>query len=378
MKLMHLGDLHIGKRVHEFSMLEDQTYILNQILDMVDTEQPDCVLIAGDVYDKPIPPAEATKLLDTFLTELVKRKVAVFLISGNHDSATRLDFGSRLLEDRELYIAGTFQGELQHIVKEDAFGEVHFYLLPFVKPAIVASYFPEDAVVSYQDGIQTVVKHTKIDETKRNVIVSHQFVTWKGIAEESDSETVSLGSIDHVDATVFFPFDYTALGHLHSPQRIGKDTIRYAGSPLAYSFSEIRRGKSVTLVDLQEKGNIDIKQIPLEPLHPLGELCGGLEELLEEGRKNGGSNDYMRVVLTDEKMHYDPLGKLRNIYPNIMTLDIMNTGGKGIQLEKFTLEKNKPEDMFADFFLQQTNKELDDTQRVLVQKIWQNLGGDGR
>lgn len=378
MRLMHLGDLHIGKRVHEFSMLDDQEYILQQILDMVDVERPDCVLISGDVYDKPIPPAEATRLLDGFLTDLVQKEVAVFLISGNHDSAMRLDFASRLLEEKDIYISGTFQGAVQCITKEDAFGEVNFYLLPFVKPAVVASYFPEDEVASYHQGVATVLAHTSIDETKRNVILSHQFVTWRGIAEESDSETLSLGGIDHVDATLFFPFDYTALGHLHSPQKIGKDTIRYAGSPLAYSFSEIRRGKSVTFVDLAEKGNIEIKQIPLNPLHPLRELRGGLEDLLEEGKKIGGSDDYVRVILTDEKMHYDPLGKLRAIYPNIMTLEIVGANGSSVELEKFSLEKNRPEDMFANFFMQQNNRELEYAQRKMVEKIWQELGGEDR
>lgn len=254
MKLFHLSDLHLGKRVYAFSMLQDQRYVLEQVCALAEKHQLDGILLSGDLYDKPIPPVEAVQLLDEFLTKMQQMGIAVYAISGNHDSAGRVDFGSRILQQQNLHICGAFDGKLYHVSKEDAFGEIHFYLLPFLKPATVSAFREGGESLTYAEAVKWALETMDIDTTKRNVLLAHQFVTWKGTAEESDSETKTLGGVDEMDASLFFDFDYVALGHLHSPQRIGRDTIRYGGSPLKYSFSELRQKKGVTLVEIQEKG----------------------------------------------------------------------------------------------------------------------------
>ena len=311
MKLFHLSDLHLGKRVYAFSMLQDQRYVLEQVCALAEKHQLDGILLSGDLYDKPIPPVEAVQLLDEFLTKMQQMGIAVYAISGNHDSAGRVDFGSRILQQQNLHICGAFDGKLYHVSKEDAFGEIHFYLLPFLKPATVSAFREGGESLTYAEAVKWALETMDIDTTKRNVLLAHQFVTWKGTAEESDSETKTLGGVDEMDASLFFDFDYVALGHLHSPQRIGRDTIRYGGSPLKYSFSELRQKKGVTLVEIQEKGNITTEFLPLEPLHPLREIKGTLADLLEAAEEAGGSEDYVRAILTDEGAVYDPVGRLR-------------------------------------------------------------------
>lgn len=379
MKLFHISDLHLGKRVYEFSMMEDQKYILQQILDLAKEHQPDGILISGDVYDKSIPPVEAVALLDDFLTALKKQKIAVYLISGNHDSAGRLDFGSRILEQQQIYICGAFDGKLYHVCQTDTFGEVHFYLLPFLKPAMLSPYRAEETSLSYMDAVRWVLEHAEIDTTKRNVLLAHQFVTWHGAAEQSDSETKSLGGVDEMDASLFFDFDYVALGHLHSPQRIGRDFIRYGGSPLRYSFSEIRQKKSVTMVELQEKGNIQINFLPLQPLHGMLEVKGTLAQLLEAAESEGGSDDYIRAVLTDTSAVLDPVGKLRRYYPNMMTVErhVQREG----EAHTLTLQKRPQEfsgmDLFAQFYEKQNDHPLTEEQKNLAQEIWKQCESGG-
>ena len=321
MKLFHISDLHLGKKVYEFSMLTDQKYALSQICDLAETHQPDGILISGDIYDKSIPPIEAVQLLDQFLTRLQKIGIPIYMISGNHDSATRLDFGSRILEKQNIYLCGAFDGTLHHISQNDAYGEIRFYLLPFLKPAMLLPFLEEDTHLSYAQAIQWVLTHTDLDTTKRNILLAHQFVTWKDTAEESDSERKTLGGVDEIDASLFFDFDYVALGHLHSPQRIGKDTIRYGGSLLRYSFSEINQKKGVTIIDIQEKGNISIEFVPLQPLHNMREIRGPLESLLQAASEEGGSTDYVRAMLTDSGIVLDPVTKLRQYYPNLMCVE---------------------------------------------------------
>lgn len=376
MKLFHLSDLHLGKRVYAFSMLPDQRYVLEQVCALAEKHQPDGILLSGDLYDKPIPPVEAVQLLDEFLTKMQQMGIAVYAISGNHDSAGRVDFGSRILQQQNLHICGAFDGKLYHVSKEDAFGEIHFYLLPFLKPATVSAFREGGESLTYAEAVKWALETMDIDTTKRNVLLAHQFVTWKGTAEESDSETKTLGGVDEMDASLFFDFDYVALGHLHSPQRIGRDTIRYGGSPLKYSFSELRQKKGVTLVEIQEKGNITTEFLPLEPLHPLREIKGTLADLLEAAEEAGGSEDYVRAILTDEGAVYDPVGRLRVYYPNLMTLEMAQ---RGERQEDFSLQLDQEQlsgpALFAGFFEKQNDREMSEAQKALVEKIWQDLGG---
>lgn len=376
MKLFHLSDLHLGKRVYAFSMLQDQRYVLEQVCALAEKHQLDGILLSGDLYDKPIPPVEAVQLLDEFLTKMQQMGIAVYAISGNHDSAGRVDFGSRILQQQNLHICGAFDGKLYHVSKEDAFGEIHFYLLPFLKPATVSAFREGGESLTYAEAVKWALETMDIDTTKRNVLLAHQFVTWKGTAEESDSETKTLGGVDEMDASLFFDFDYVALGHLHSPQRIGRDTIRYGGSPLKYSFSELRQKKGVTLVEIQEKGNITTEFLPLEPLHPLREIKGTLADLLEAAEEAGGSEDYVRAILTDEGVVYDPVGRLRVYYPNLMTLEMAQ---RGERQEDFSLQLDQEQlsgpALFAGFFEKQNDREMSEAQKALVEKIWQDLGG---
>ena len=376
MKLFHLSDLHLGKRVYAFSMLPDQRYVLEQVCALAEKYKPDGILLSGDLYDKPIPPVEAVQLLDEFLTRMQQMGIAVYAISGNHDSAGRVDFGSRILQQQNLHICGAFDGKLYHVSKEDAFGEIHFYLLPFLKPATVSAFLEGGESLTYAEAVKWALETTDLDTTKRNVLLAHQFVTWKGTAEESDSETKTLGGVDEMDASLFFDFDYVALGHLHSPQRIGRDTIRYGGSPLKYSFSELRQKKGVTLVEIQEKGNVTTEFLPLEPLHPLREMKGTLDDLLEAAEEAGGSEDYVRAILTDEGAVYDPVGRLRVYYPNLMTLEMAQRGEsqRDLSLEMDQEQLSGPA-LFAGFFEKQNDREMDVAQKALVEKIWKDLGG---
>ena len=275
MRLLHCSDLHLGKRVHECSMTEEQRHILKQIASIAVAQQVDGIIIAGDLYDKLVPSIEAVGLLDEFLTSLWEQHLPVYLISGNHDSQERLSFGTQLLEQNDVYLAGVFTGKAQHLSLQDAYGALELYLLPFIKPAVVRSFYPEESIETYEDAVRVALSHSDIDPQKRNVLVAHQFVTNNGREpERSDSETLSVGALDQVDVSLFDGFDYVALGHIHGPQKIGRETVRYCGSPLKYSFSEWRHKKSVTIVELKEKGIVLLEQIPLQPIHDLREIRG--------------------------------------------------------------------------------------------------------
>ncbi|NBJ14105.1 MAG: exonuclease SbcCD subunit D [Dehalobacter sp. 4CP] len=384
MKLLHTADLHIGKRVNEFSMLEDQKVMLEQILRITDEVQPDGLLLAGDIYDKSVPPGEAVGLLDEFLTELVARKLQIFLISGNHDSPERLNFGSRILQNNGLHIAGTFDGSLKYISLRDIYGPVHIYLLPYVKPAVVQAFYPGQDIASYEDAVRAVIASSDIDTRERNILVAHQFITsGSNEPERCDSETISVGGLNNIDASVFEAFDYVALGHLHGPQCIGRETVRYAGSPLKYSFSEARQQKSVTILEFAEKGKLGIHQIPLTALRDLREIKGPLAELLRTGTsQDQPSEDYIRAILTDENEIYDAIGQLRQVYPNIMRLDFANSRSRpeadsrsaafGDVARKSRLE------LFEEFYLKQNNQEMSEEQHKIMQDILEQTGGDRR
>lgn len=376
---MHLADLHLGKRVNGFSMMEDQEYILNRILEIMEEEQPDGLLIAGDVYDKTIPPAEAVRLMDDFLTAVAAKHVPVFLISGNHDSAERLAFGHQLMQGSGIWISPVYDGTIWHHTLEDRWGEVNIYLIPFLRPSVVRSFFPDVEIEDYTDALRTIIEDLQVDTSRRNVVLAHQFVTAAGaLPETCDSEQLSVGGLDRVDGSVFSPFDYTALGHLHGPQRVGRETIRYAGSPLKYSFSELHQKKSVTVVELRAKGETEIRQIPLQPRREMTELRGTFEEILEEARKKGEpQTDYYHMILTDETDVVDALSRLREYYPNIMLLDYDNRRTRSQkeveQLDR--VEERTPGELFAALYEQQNGQEMDSDRKEyldgLIREIWE-------
>lgn len=376
---MHLADLHLGKRVNGFSMMEDQEYILNRILEIMEEEQPDGLLIAGDVYDKTIPPAEAVRLMDDFLTAVAAKHVPVFLISGNHDSAERVAFGHQLMQGSGIWISPVYDGTIRHHTLEDRWGEVNIYLIPFLRPSVVRSFFPDAEIGDYTDALQTIIQELPLDASKRNVVLAHQFVTAvEALPETCDSEQLSVGGLDRVDGSVFSPFDYTALGHLHGPQRVGSETIRYAGSPLKYSFSELHQKKSVTVAELLEKGETEIRQIPLQPRREMIELRGTFEEILAEARKKGEpQTDYYHMILTDETDVVDALSRLREYYPNIMLLDYDNRRTRSQkeveQLER--VEERTPGELFAALYEQQNGQEMNPDQKEyldgLIREIWE-------
>lgn len=374
MKFLHLADLHLGKRVNGFSMLEDQAHILRQILAILDDEQPDGVLIAGDVYDKSVPSVEAVGLLDGFLTELRARGVPVLLISGNHDSPERLAFGGRVMDSCGIHISPVYDGALAPVTLQDAFGPVHVWLLPFVKPAHVRRWFPDADIESYTDAMAEAVAHMDIDTAARNVLVTHQFVTG---GARSGSEELSVGGTDNVDSGVFAPFDYVALGHLHGAQHIGRETIRYAGSPLKYSFSEARQHKSVTVVTLGEKGDVQVRTVALTPLRELREIRGSYDELTARSfyEHTTYRSDYLHLILTDEQDVFDAMSRLRTIYPYLMMLDYDNArtraaGGMSVPAEA---ERRTPLELFEALYQRQNHQPMSEVQRAYIAQLMEQI-----
>ncbi len=376
MKLIHLSDLHLGKRVNEFSMLEDQKYILKEILRVIDDEKPDGVLIAGDIYDKSVPPAEAVELFDDFLVRLAERKLQVFAVSGNHDSPERIAFGSRLMDMSGIHLSPVYSGEVASFSLSDEYGSVTVYMLPFVKPAHIRRYFPEDEITSYTDALHCAVDQIPLDPAERNILVTHQFVTG---ALRAESEEVSVGGSDNVDAAVFDRFDYVALGHLHIPQNIGSERLRYAGSPLKYSFSEMNHEKSVTIVELEKKGTLRLRTVPLIPLHDLAEIRGAYAELTLKSFYADKTlrDNYLHITLTDEEDIPDAVGKLRVIYRNLMKLDYDNkrTRHQAEIDETEEAESKPPLELFAELYERQNGAPLSDEQTAfmtaLIEKVWE-------
>ncbi|MCI7660150.1 exonuclease SbcCD subunit D [Flintibacter sp.] len=375
MKLIHLSDLHLGKRVNEFSMLEDQQYILTEILQIIDREKPDGVMIAGDVYDKSVPSAEAVALLDDFLVRLAKRDLQVFLISGNHDSPERMAFGGRLMAQSGVHLAPVYDGKVRPITLTDEYGPVNLYLLPFLKPAHVRRCFPEREILTYTDALAAAIEAMGVDTAQRNVLVTHQFVTG---AARCDSEEISVGGTDNVDVSVFEPFEYVALGHIHGPQQVGRETVRYCGTPLKYSFSEAKHQKSVTVVELGEKGAVSVRTVPLTPMRDLAELRGTYEELTFRGFYDGTSypRDYVHITLTDEEDIPDAVSKLRIIYPNLMKLDYDNKRTRaGIVLEGAEDQQRSPLELLEEFYEKQNGQPMGEEQRAfaksLMERIWE-------
>ena len=375
MKLVHLSDLHLGKKVNEFSMIEDQEYILTRIINSIDDEKPQVVMIAGDVYDKAVPSAEAVELFDDFLVRLSKRDLKVFVISGNHDSPERIAFGSRLMNHSGVYMSPVYDGNIEPISIGDEHGIVDFFLLPFIKPAHVKRYFPEAEIESYTDAIKKAVGEMHVNPDNRNVIITHQFVTGASLCE---SEERSVGGSDNIDGSVFDPFDYVALGHLHGPQKMGRETLRYCGTPLKYSFSEANHEKSIAIVEIFEKDNISIRKIPLIPKRDLVEIRGKYCELVEKSFYQGlNTEDYYHITLLDEEDVLDALEKLRVIYPYIMKLDYDNrrTREQTEILGSEDVEKKSPIELFGELYEKQNNQPLEGEPykftEALISKVWE-------
>ena len=378
MKFFHLADLHLGKRVNGFPMIEDQKIILDQILELADTENPDAVVIAGDVYDKSIPSVEAVNLMDDFLVELVRRKLQVFVISGNHDSAERVSYGGRVMEQSGIHISPRISG-CGPIRLDDQYGPLYIYLIPYIHPSVVREAYPEEKVTDWTQAMEVLIRNAHVDPAARNIAVAHQYVTASGVRpEECDSEQKHIGGLDNVDYSVFDAFDYVALGHLHGPQRIGRDTVRYAGSPLKYSFSEEKHKKSVTLVEIKEKGQVEYRQLPLVPARDFKTLRGTFGEVMSPGFTAPlSAEDYYRIILTDEQDVDQALARLRKyFYKNLMDLEYDNTRTRtqsDIDAGEEALEK-EPIEVLQELFLKQNGTAMNDFQTQtaarLIEEIW--------
>lgn len=376
MKFIHLSDLHLGKRVNEFSMLEDQEYILLKIIEIVEAEKPDGALIAGDVYDKSVPSAEAVKLFDDFLVRLARRGVKTFVISGNHDSPERIAFGGRIMDASGVYLSPAYDGKVGPVRMRDAYGALDVYLLPFIRPAWVRELFPGEETATYADVVRLAIRHMEIDPQNRNVLVTHQFVAG---ASRCDSEDVCVGGAESIDAEAFAAFDYTALGHLHGPQFIKSPSIRYCGSPLKYSFSEVGHEKSVTIVEFFEKGRFEVRTVPLIPRVDMAEIRGTFAEIDDPGfRSRVDASAYLRVTLTDEQDVPDALGKLRLNYPNIMKLDYDNvrTRCNAVIAGADGARDSSPAALFAEFYEKQNNGPMSEEQQTFVQGLIEKIWGE--
>lgn len=411
MKFLHISDLHIGKRVNEFSMIEDQKYILRQIKKIALEKQVDAVMIAGDIYDKPVPSAEAVQLFDQFLTELADCGKKVFAVSGNHDSAERIAFGAQLMSSREVYVSPVYNGTVKCVTCQDAYGELCIWLLPFIRPAAVrhawrnmaeeagmenvirnmqtdSETMMEDVggtkqdltqeddvetVETYQDALQYVVTHMPVDTSKRNILVAHQFVTG---ASRCESEEISVGGLDQIEAGVFDVFDYVALGHIHSPQYIGRETLRYCGTPLKYSFSEAEQQKSVVVMEIKEKGDVLIEKVPLKPLRDLRKIRGTYMELMSKDFYEGtDTGDYLQITLTDEEDVPDGMAKLRTVYPNLMQLVYDNSRTRQSRQVEVTerVEQKSEMELFEEFYEIQNNQPMSEDQQNFVKNLLEEL-----
>lgn len=350
MKLLHLSDLHLGKQMNDISLLEDQKEVLQQIISIA--AGVDVVLIAGDVYQRATPQAEAVEMFDRFISDLAALGKKVFIISGNHDSAQRISYFSALVKSAGVYITEAFDGKLQSVTLEDEYGKIIVWMLPFLRPAQVKRWLPNEKIVTYQDAVEAVLRQTPIDTTKRNILMAHQFITG---CEISDSEERTVGGLDNIDASVFDAFDYVALGHIHKPQKIMRDTLRYAGSPLKYSFSEENHKKSVTMLEMREKGQIDIQTLPIKQPHDVRKIEGLMADLL----KQPYSTDYIWVTVHDELVPPDARITLQSVFPNILKFSIVNSRTQydlDVQAKE-RMENKSILELFSDFYRLQNNDE---------------------
>lgn len=378
MKFIHLGDLHLGKNVNEFSMIEDQKYILNEIVEIIKKESIDAVLIAGDIYDRSIPSEEAVKLFDSFLTALSEMKKYVFIISGNHDSDERLNFGSRLFTANNIYIAGRYDGEVEHIEVQDEHGAIHVWLMPYVKASRVAHFYPDEDTGTYDEAFRTAIGKCNIDPSERNIILVHQFITGKSEEPElagSESAVLNVGTIEKIGCDCFDLFDYVAAGHIHNGQAVGRETCRYAGSPLKYSLNqrEINREKTIPVITMTEKGNVKVEMFPLKPLREVRRIKGQLKDLVKNAVD---TDDYIYATLTDETVQFDAMARLQEIYPNTMKLDYDNKATRALQesdVETDTEGKNFHELVF-DFYKLMNGKEPGEKEWKIIEEAAREAG----
>lgn len=368
MKFLHIADLHLGKRLKEVSLIEDQHFILLQFIKIIDEVKPDGLLLAGDIYDKSIPSVEAINLFDDFLNQISKRKIPVFIISGNHDSQDRISFGSKLMEASGIYFSHSVSsGNKEKILPvqlKDEYGAVNIFLLPFVRPI----------EKSYTQAMAEAISKMEICKDERNILVAHQLVTG---AERSDSEDISIGTLDDVDVKVFDSFDYVALGHIHKPQKCGSDRIQYSGSPLKYSFSEVNHHKGVNLVELGKKGELNVSRLPLTPMRDLQEIKGDYKTVSSEDFYSKYNNhDFFKIILTDEEDVPEGFGKLQKIYKNLLYLDYDNSRTRKLQKinSQIDIEKIDPLEIFGELYLKQNNSPMSDEQydfvKGIIQEIW--------
>lgn len=379
MKLVHLGDLHLGKSLGDFDLIEDQRYILDQILEIVDKKSVDGVLIAGDVYDRAIPSEGATNLLDYFLKSLAARQVKTFMISGNHDSDDRLNYGSSLFESNQIYISAQFKGELYRQTVNDEYGEVNIYLLPFVKASQVRHFYPDEKIENYDTAVRAIIRHAQIDPKKRNIIVAHQFVAGKGadpeLAGSEGAGTQSVGLVEKIGYDCFDGFDYVALGHIHSPQSVSRDEVRYSGSPLKYSLSEVNNDKSVPLITLGEKGSLDIELLKLKPMRDMRHLRGPIEKLLDKDNIVRPM-DFIYATLTNEDMINDAMGIMQQVYPNTVKIDYDNSRTRQVdQIDITAITEHKSfDELIGDFYRKMYSCEISEEELQIMMEVAKEAG----
>ena len=379
MKILHLGDLHLGKSVNDFNMIEDQKYLLDQILGIVKDKQIDAVLIAGDVYDKSVPSEEAVRLLDFFLCKLSETGAETFLISGNHDSDERLSFGSSLFEANRLYISAKYEGELYKRECRDEFGKINIYLLPFVKASQVKHFFPEEKIESYEDAVRVILSHARVNPAERNILVAHQFVAGKGenptLAGSEGMAVQSVGTVEKISADCFDDFDYVALGHIHSPQQVGRETVRYSGSLLKYSLSEVNNEKSVPVVSFGKKGDVSVELIGLKPMRDMRHLKGKMAQLLD--KKNIVSpEDYIYVTLTDEEIVNDAMSIFQQYYKNTMKIVYDNSHTREMEhmdITEITGEKTFSQ-LISDFYRLMYGCEISEEELKIMKEVAREAG----
>lgn len=369
MKILHLSDLHFGKRLNNFSLLEDQIYVNQQIFQLAKNQKIDAVIIAGDIFDKSIPSADAVQLFDEFLNFWAELNLPIFIISGNHDNAERLSFGLNIFSHNNIYISPVYNGEIKSITLKDNYGNINFYLLPFLKPSMVRPFFPDEEIKSHTQALKIALKNLPLNKDERNILIAHQFVTG---AVVSDSEEINVGGLDNIDAHIFDDFDYVALGHIHTPQAILRDTIRYCGSLLKYSFSEANQQKSATIIDITTKEQINITTFPIKPLHDMRKIKGSYAELTNrQNYINTNTDDYIFATLTDEEDIPDAISRLRSIYPNIMQLEYDNKRTRTNQIiDTSDINSLKtPIEFFNEFYQLQNNQSLNDAQMQIMQDL---------
>lgn len=374
MKLVHLSDLHLGKRFCEYSLIDEQREVLNEMTDIIFAEKPDAVIIAGDVYDKSVPSAQAVELFDDFLCGIAGAGSHIFIISGNHDSPERLSFASRLIDLNGVHIAPVYSGKIIPFTIKDEYGEVNFYMLPFIKPATVAALFPDKQISSYTDAVSIAVDNMSVDPSSRNVLVAHQFVTG---AKRSESEEISVGGLDNVDASVFDCFDYVALGHIHSPQNAAGEKVRYCGTPLKYSFSEAADVKSLSVVELGKKGDLSVRTVPLRQPRDVSEIRGRYSEIMQKSFYEGTTypDDYLHVILTDEDFVPYVWDKLASVYSHVCRIDYENhrSEPQGTLENDVVTSELSPLSLFEMFYTEVNGSPMTDEQRACVEKLCERI-----